>query len=351
MEAVKLKYSKSKIDKSGELLKKIGLDTSAEETISALEVLSNWRAFHAMPLDTFAKVLRGRVKRINATDSSIVAQRLKRTSSILLKLQTHKTMRLSTMQDIGGLRAILDSVDEVYKLVEIYRKSKTRHKLFILNDYIANPKVDGYRSVHLVYQLKKDTNIFIEIQVRSYLQHIWATAVEVFGTLMNSSFKSGHGEKKWLELFSYLSSIFAMKEGTPLLKDHESLSKKQLLEKTQKLIRELKAIEQLNVYTAIYKISTTEHREKGRSGSYSLILLDSKNNSVTVEVFSLNDIEEATTQYMLKEKQYYNDVNVNVVLVNTGDIRKLEVSYPNYFMDTKVLVRYLSEIVLDKFKF
>lgn len=350
MEVVKLKYSKSKVDKVGEILKKVGIKATDENIALALDVLSNWRAFHAMPLDAFAKVLKARVKKISSKENSIVAQRLKRTPSILLKLQTHKTMRLSAMQDIGGLRAILENVDEVYKLVEIYRTSKSRHKLFMLNDYISTPKPDGYRSIHLVYQLQKEPSIFIEIQVRSYLQHIWATAVEVFGTLMNSSFKSGYGEKKWLDLFAYLSSVFSLKEGMPVLKEHESLSEKQILDKLKKMIQDLKAIEQLNVYTAIYKINSNEFRVKGRSGSYSLILLDSHKNTISVQSFSSNHIEEATSLYMEKEKKFYNDINVNVVLVNTGDVKKLETSYPNYFMDTKILVRYLSEIVLDKFK-
>ena len=348
MKVVELKYSKSKIDKAGEILKSVGLKNS--EVGPALDVLSNWRAFHAMPLDTFAKVLKTRVKKINQNENVIVAQRLKRTPSILLKLKTHKTMRLSAMQDVGGLRAILENVDEVYKLVDLYRTSKSRHKLFALNDYISNPKPDGYRSIHLVYQLKKEPSTFIEIQARSYLQHIWATAVEVFGTLMNSSFKSGYGEKKWLDLFAHLSSVFSLREGTPVLKDHESLTKKQLLDKLKRMIHELKAIEQLNVYTAIYKINSNEFRDKGLSGNYSLILLDSHKNTISVQSFSSNQIEEATSLYMKKEKEFYNDINVNVVLVNTGDVKKLEASYPNYFMDTKVLVRYLSEIAIDRFK-
>jgi len=214
---------------------------------------------------------------------------------------------------------------------------------------IATPKPDGYRSIHLVYQIKKEPSIFIEIQMRSNLQHIWATAVEVLGTLMNSSFKSGYGEKRWLDLFTYLSSAFALKEGHPVLKEHELLSKKQILDRLKKLIKELKAIEQLNVYTTIYKISSKEFREKGRSGSYSLILLDSHKNTISVTSFSSNNIEDATSLYMEEEKKNYNDINVNVVLVNTGDVKKLEASYPNYFMDTRTLVRYLSEIILDKF--
>lgn len=342
MKVVPLKYSKTKVDKAGEVLKVIQSDTE-------LDILSNWRSFHAIPLDTFAKVLKSRVKKVSRSQNNLVAQRLKRTASILLKLRTHKTMRLSAMQDIGGLRAIFDNVQEVYSLVDIYRTSKSRHKLFALHDYVSIPKEDGYRSVHMVYQLKKEPSIFIEIQVRSYLQHIWATAVEVFGTLRNSSFKSGSGDKKWLELFAYLSSLFSLEEGTHVLKDHSSLTKSQILFKLKKMITELKAIEQLNVYTTIYKITSDVTKEKGRTGHYSLILLDSHKSTISVQSFGVNQIEEAASVYMDLEKKYYEDVNVNVVLVNTGDIEKLEASYPNYFMDTKVLVRYLSQIMIDEF--
>ncbi|MCR9203961.1 MAG: RelA/SpoT domain-containing protein, partial [Halobacteriovoraceae bacterium] len=219
MKVVELKYSKSKIDKAGELLKADG--SSDEELEKSLEVLSNWRAFHAMPLDTFAKVLKQRVKEVEGGIDAIVAQRLKRAPSILLKLRTHKTMRLSAMQDIGGLRAIFENVDQVYRLVERYRTARTKHHLFSVDDYIHSPKPDGYRGFHLVYKLERDPRLFIEIQVRSYLQHIWATGVEVFGTLKNSSFKSGYGSKKWLEFFSYLSSVFAIKEASNVISVHE----------------------------------------------------------------------------------------------------------------------------------
>ncbi len=204
MKVVELKYSKSKIDKAGDILKR-GTAISEEERDAALEVLSNWRAFHVAPLNAFAKVLKHRVRKVCNKENTIVAQRLKRIPSIILKLQTHKTMRLSAMQDIGGLRAILDDVKDVYTLADLYRTSKSRYTLAALDDYVANPKPDGYRSIHLIYQLEKTPNIFIEIQLRSYLQHIWATAVEVFGNLKNSTFKSGHGDKEWLNLFAHLS--------------------------------------------------------------------------------------------------------------------------------------------------
>lgn len=345
MKSVYLKYSKSKVDKSGDALKQNGLDRVERE--AHLEVLSNWRAFHVMPLDSFAKVLKQRVKKINP--NGIVAQRLKRTPSILLKLRKHRTMRLSTMQDIGGLRAILDDVNEVYDLTEIYTRAKSIHERFSLDDYILRPKEDGYRGIHLVYKLSKEPSIFLEIQVRSSIQHIWATAVEVIGTLQNSSFKSGFGDKDWLEFFKFLSSCFALKEGVGVLDIHKNLSREEIFNEVKRYIEKLRVIEQLSIYTAIYKLISVDIRERGRRGGYSLITLNSNKNTINIESFGVSEIEEATASYLKLESEYFEEPNVNIVLVNTGDVKKLEASYPNYFMDAKKLVFYLSQIIMDQF--
>ncbi len=344
MNLIKLGYSKAKIDRAGETLKNAA--STKEDIANALEVLSSWRAYHAIPLDAFAKVLRQRSQKIS--DNAVVAQRLKRTPSILLKLSNHKTMRLSAMQDIGGLRAILDTTEDVYRLLELYKKSKSKHALFSQDDYIEIPKKDGYRSIHLVYKLAKTPNLFLEIQLRSQLQHIWATGVEVFGTLQNSSFKSGHGNKKWLEFFSILSSVFAIKENKPPLAIHNEISKIDLIARLQEEIQELRAIENLSVYTALYK-TLSKNFPKGRIGHYSLIILNSRENTISLENYGARQFDVAAQAYLDLERRHFEDKQINVVLVNTGDIKKLELSYPNYFMDTKILIQNLSLIMMGKF--
>ncbi len=344
MKSAVLEYSKTKIDRAGELLKnRAGSDA---EIANALETLSSWRAYHAMPLDTFAKVLRERIQKIHG--NAVVAQRLKRTPSILLKLSNHKTMRLSTMQDIGGLRAILNTTEEVYELLDLYKKSKSKHSLFSLDDYIKTPKKDGYRSIHLVYKLARTPNLFLEIQLRSQLQHIWATGVEVFGTLQNSSFKSGQGSRKWLDFFSMLSSVFAIKENRTPLKEHIKFSKSDLVTQAQKAIQELHVIENLSVYTAVYK-TISKNTAKGRKGHYSIILLNSRENTISLETYGASQFDVAAQVYLDLERKHFEDKQMNVVLVNTGDIKKLELSYPNYFMDTKTLIQKLSLITMGKF--
>jgi len=344
MKSTELRYSKTKIDRAGDLLKSKAGDTT--KMTEALDILSNWRAYHATPLDTFATVLRQRVQKVS--HRGVVAQRLKRTPSILLKLSNHKTMRLSAMQDIGGLRAILDTTEEVYKLLFLYKNSRSKHSLFSLDDYIKTPKKDGYRSIHLVYKLARTPNLFLEIQLRSHLQHIWATGVEVFGTLQNSAFKSGQGSPKWLDFFSLLSSVFAIKENNPPLKKHLGISLNDLLVQVKHAIQELQVIENLNVYTAAYR-TISRNTKRGRKGHYSLILLNSRENTISVETYGASQFETAAQKYLELERKYFGDKQINVVLVNTGDIKKLELSYPNYFMDTKTLVRNLSLIMMDKF--
>ncbi|MGZ3775191.1 MAG: hypothetical protein ACXVCY_14970 [Pseudobdellovibrionaceae bacterium] len=210
------------------------------------------------------------------------------------------------------------------------------------------PKKDGYRSIHLVYKLAKEPSFFLEIQLRSQLQHIWATGVEVFGTLQNSSFKSGHGSKRWLDFFSLLSSVFAIKENRSPLKNYSELSREDLEDRVQKEIQDLQVIENLSVYTAVYKI-ISKSAPKGRKGHYSLIVLNSRENTISLETYGVSQFEVAAEAYLDLERKHFEDKQINVVLVNTGDIKKLELSYPNYFMDTKTLVQKLSLIVMGKF--
>ena len=109
--------------------------------------------------------------------------------TIIDKLKRYPNMKLTTMQDIGGVRAILNSVEDVYSLVSEYRESKRfAHELVDQKDYIQSPRdEDCYRSIHLIYryrnsQAKNYNGLRIELQIRTRLQHLWATAVETMGT-------------------------------------------------------------------------------------------------------------------------------------------------------------------------
>jgi ppGpp synthetase/RelA/SpoT-type nucleotidyltranferase len=83
-------------------------------------IVSEWRACHAYPINTFQATLRDKLHKLNLDATSLVAQRLKRMPSIVDKLKRFPRMNLVQMQDIGGLRAVVDCIVDVRKLQESY---------------------------------------------------------------------------------------------------------------------------------------------------------------------------------------------------------------------------------------
>src|SRR6516225_7416782 len=146
------KFSKQKVNQAGEILVREEPDFSdlaaderhgAEydsliEYLDALDVINNWRSSHNFPLNTFQNGLRKKGKQVDA--HCLIAQRIKRLSSIELKLRRFGTMTLSQMQDIGGCRAIVSTVDQVRALCKLYAASEMKHKLHHTDDYLNNPK-------------------------------------------------------------------------------------------------------------------------------------------------------------------------------------------------------------------
>ena len=154
MDWVTPQYSRSKIDAAGKELLKPPFFGESEEYDEALSIISNWRSAHSRPLYTFRFGLRRYAQEIDP--NVVVAQRIKRLSSISLKLSLRNNMRLSQMQDIGGCRAVLNSLQAVQALHNRYKSSDIKHKLISVDDYIENPKSPGYRSLHLVYSYYSD---------------------------------------------------------------------------------------------------------------------------------------------------------------------------------------------------
>jgi hypothetical protein len=103
-------------------------DVYLDEYFGALDIVNNWRSSHSFPLNIFTVGLKRRAKGIDA--QCIIAQRIKRMSSIELKLRRFPTMTKAQMQDLGGCRAVMSSVPAVNRLVKAYRvvTSSIRYK-------------------------------------------------------------------------------------------------------------------------------------------------------------------------------------------------------------------------------
>ena len=134
MPFVRPQFSKNEVNRAGEILAR-PKDFPLADQVWASVVLTNWRACHGYPINTFQATLRAKLK--NGYGKAIVAQRLKRAPSIILKLQRFDRMRLARMQDIGGLRAVLSSLSRVRRLEKDYKATKFEHELKNSKDYIA----------------------------------------------------------------------------------------------------------------------------------------------------------------------------------------------------------------------
>jgi ppGpp synthetase/RelA/SpoT-type nucleotidyltranferase len=303
MEWAKPAHSKSQVDRAGKVLvRRIDDLTNYEQS---LLIINNWRASHYYPLNTFKVTLRK--KSLDVDSNRLVAQRIKRLSSIEAKLLRFKTMQLSQMQDIGGCRAIVSTTKQVRSLVEKYEKSDLKHTLDDIDDYISSPKISGYRSVHLLYKYKSDkkapsiyNGLFIEVQIRSRLQHAWATAVETVGTFLRQALKSSQGEEDWLRFFALMGSSLALREGSSALVPNTPSNRTELIRDLRKLASKLNVATSLQMYGHALKVGR-EGVDKGHH--FYLMKLEPSNASMTITGFPRSSLEQATKRYLEVERE------------------------------------------------
>ncbi len=340
------KYSSSQIRRAGNLLKNIA-NLSPGESEEAFDILVNFRALHYAPLNTFQATLRDRLKKISK--EAIVAQRIKRLPTILDKLQRYPGMQLDRMQDIGGIRAIVSNMSELNKLRGIYLEAKRFPHVLVENkDYISHPKPSGYRGYHLVYKyhnkrpsMQEYEGLRIEMQMRTRLQHIWATAVETFEAFEGEKFKSSQGDNSFLEFFKYVSSAFAIHEKQPILEEHSRFTRKEIDSIIEQYVKDLAILEKIKAFSLItHSISTNNNFRTG----YGVLILDTQDKSVSFRPYFSTQIKEALDSYYREETRSLKEPSRQVVLVKTDSIQKLRKAYPNYFADLAEFRNHLEKL-------
>jgi hypothetical protein len=355
-------YTKGQVDKAGKQLvesspsKMLYMNVSSE----VLDAVHNWRFSHILPLYVIRKTLERRAKKISAT--AIVSHRIKRLPSIENKLQenAYRNLRLTKIEDIGGCRAVLPTIDEVYELLALYCDGKNKSEMSRARDYVLEPKTDGYRSIHLVYKYYSDREQYrvfnghrIEIQIRSQLQHTWATAVEMLWTFAGISVKQAPGQipsvprsqievVKWSRFFVLMGSAMALREGQPSIP-------------TAPFDRdELRALtEELHVQTLLptWSVRVSQLLRQNPSGAtHFLMHLDPRNKTSFIEGFRADQIEAAFAAYVVAEQlspptRTGTPPSSNVVLVSVDSLAELRSAYPNYYGDTQTFCQALGDAV------
>jgi len=336
-------FSKGRIDRAGRGLLELPPDDPRRE--AEVAVVDNWRACHAYPLQVIKMTLLNRAKKIDS--GALIAQRLKRRPSIEIKLRDNPRMQLSQMQDLGGCRAVLTSVAQVRKLVEKYKEFHAKSPKDRSDwdgsddfDYILTPKPDGYRSVHLVFRFcspSAERAIYngqrIEIQIRTKLQHLWATAVETAQIFTGQALKSKvkNASEDWLRFFALTSSAFALRERAPCVPGTPD-------NKTE-IVRQLREIiGRTNIMSSLSDWNDTVHilEEKETPGArFYLLTLDSEKRTLRIDPFMAEEAVTSQKAYDKAEKDTEPNPNVQVVLVSVDDVDALRKAYPNYYVDTK----------------
>ena len=349
-----IKLSKSKVRKAGVILKE------NKNNNEALEVLSQWRADHALPLEK-AYIMLGKIT-TKIDNKIIVAKRLKRTPSIIDKLHRFssgkESMKLDRMNDIGGCRAIVST----FKILNKISKEIVKSSPFKLQkDYIKNPKESGYRSVHLIGKLpnKNGDDKFIEIQLRTKVQHSWATAIEIIDLFAKQSIKTNSGDKDWSNFFKHSSRLFALLENNSNISLRNIQSVYREYEKyyldvyykddgysffmVNKLKKKLQIDKKYKGFTESIKISSEQINKIIQPG-YVLITIDEIDGEtlgIKSHFYPMEQLKNAIEMYLVSEKEYLSHQNLITALVSTDAIGGVKEAYPNYFADSSVFLDYL----------
>jgi putative GTP pyrophosphokinase len=321
--------SNNQIRKAGDVL--AGRETSIPVS-EAYEIMNAWRSFHNIPLNTMQMNLRKIAKRFSK--NALIAQRLKRAESIINKLIILPKMPLSNMQDIAGCRAVMPGMNEVKSIFTyLDNTTKMQHERVRTANYIEEPKESGYRSIHLIYKYKSNNvknkvynGCQIEMQIRTLIQHSWATAVETAGMFLDTALKSNQGPENWKYFFRLTGSLFAYLENNPI--DNKLGTIKGIRRSIIAVEKELGAIKKLNLYNNSIKIAENKKRVNDK---YYVLELDSNKKTLNVYNYARDEFDLASKMYVEKEKDREKK---DIVLVSVNSINLLKRAYPNYFVDT-----------------
>ncbi len=324
--------SNSAINRIGNVIRYRADKQGYDEDVKAL---NEWREAHgALMNEYYDKCMR--LKLNDSMKNITVAQRLKRLPTIINKLNRFKTMRLSSVQDIAGVRIIARDMEQLSLIEKRIKRWKNYQRT---RDYIDNPKADGYRSKHFIF--KKD-GMFVEIQLRTQVQHIWATSVETVDAFRNSSIKLGEDRSYWYDFFKLTSSAFAIAEMTKPIRGYEKESLGDICLLIEENMAKHRISQSLNIMDVAKRVSVDEHIVKD---AYYLVLnLDFKKNVCHIYSFKESEYDLAAKKYQKLEqplRQYSN-----TVLVVVSDIKKIDDTYPNYFLNLRFfneLIKYMLE--------
>lgn len=364
-------FSKKQVNRSGDFLaKNINSKSEDEHSNYHWDVFNYWKSLHSYVMNIMYTNLKRKISKIqedeinslkktqdkekqayilkNLLKDFIIVQRLKRTPSILGKLNRFKNMQLSRMQDIAGIRIIVNNISDIYKIRDNITSSikKNSHQITYEKNYINYPKEDGYRCFHMIFEIRglkedKYNGLSVELQIRTKLQHQWATAVEIIGLYTKTSYKSGLGDEKIREFLCLCSNLLAIKEETPIHEKYYTKTEKELC----KLLKSLN--DELNILDYLKGLTVAVHHQKNiQQNKNTIYLALLKLDEKKLRLLSYSSVIEAEKKYAELEKQIHlTQKEWDVVLISLDDIKSIRKAFPNYYLDSREFTKTIENFI------
>ncbi len=146
--------------------------------------------------------------RFNRNPIHHIETRIKKPKSVFEKMVRYeKPLTLASMEenvlDIAGVRVIVSYIDDVYALVKVLSMQDDL-EIIKIKDYIANPKPNGYRSLHVIAKipinfLDRKQCVPVEIQFRTIAMDFWAS-------LEHTLKYKNNGELEGIDMFDELKN-------------------------------------------------------------------------------------------------------------------------------------------------
>ncbi len=168
--------SKGRINAAGDVFRSGSIDYAEE--LCAERIIQCYRLFRIGYLSRNIQ----NISNALAGNPVLLSARLKRLNSLKRKLRRLDKIKLSRVADILGFRIICENVSSAKITIDMLKNLPYPAKI-----KSHNPAPTGYRATHIELKVPHDfpsgelVTFDIEIQIRTFYQHVWAMQSEAFG--------------------------------------------------------------------------------------------------------------------------------------------------------------------------